>query len=256
MQSQTMERPVPGIGDRVKAARSRCRWSREELAFRAGISWPAIAQIESGRRTHLRPGTLSALAEALGVTIDYLVNGGPTDTPMLTHAALVYRDGDEFAGTVQPFTAEGVERSEAVMVVTTPANIESVRGGLGRDARRVEFVDSAAWYGTPAATLLAYREFASAKLEAGAPWVRVVGEPVWTGRTTAEARLWARYESLINLAFASWPVTVLCPYDRRCLRPAIIRQAHATHPEILSDGVAESSPDYVSADGFMLESGS
>jgi transcriptional regulator with XRE-family HTH domain len=255
MESKTGADEAPGIGARVRAARERSGWSREELAFRSQISWPAIAQIESGRRTHLRPGTLSALAEALGVTIDYLVRGAPADTLMLSHAALIYEDEDEFASGVHPFAAEGVERSEVVMVVTRPANIEMVRKGLGRDARRVEFIDSASWYTAPAATLVAYREFVRAKLESGAAWVRVVGEPVWSGRTSAEARLWARYESLINLAFALWPVTVLCPYDRRSLRPTILRQAHATHPEILSDGVAESSPDYVSPDGFVLESG-
>src|SRR4051812_30591947 len=167
MQSQTMERPVPGIGDRVKAARSRRRWSREELAFRAGISWPAVAQIESGRRTHPRPGTLSALAGALAVTIDYLVRGAPGDAPMLEHVALVYRDDDEFAGSVTPFVAEGIERSEAVMVVTRPANMELVRGSLGRSERRVEFADSASWYAEPALTLAAYRDYASAKLEGG-----------------------------------------------------------------------------------------
>jgi transcriptional regulator with XRE-family HTH domain len=255
MPSEPKSQPDAGIGERLTAARRRVGWTREELAFQAGLSWPAVAQIESGRRTHPRPATLSALAETLGVTIDYLVRGAPGDAPMLEHVALVYRDEDEFASSVTPFVTEGIERSEAVMVVTRPANMELVRGGLGRSERRVEFVDSASWYAEPAVTLAAYRDYASAKLEGGAQWVRVVGEPSWTGKTAAEARQWGRYESLINLAFASWPVTVLCPYDERSLQPKILRQARATHPETLAEGVPSACRDYVPPDGFVLGAG-
>ena len=59
------------IGDSLKAARTRLGWTRETLAHHSGISWSAISQIESGRRRDVRLGTLSALAEALGVSVDY-----------------------------------------------------------------------------------------------------------------------------------------------------------------------------------------
>lgn len=255
MRSEPKSQPDAGIGARLKAARERLGWSREELAFRAALSWPAVAQIESGRRTHPRPATLSALADALGVTIDYLVRGVPTYSPVLSHMALLYRCEEDFARAVEPFVDEGIERSEAVMVVTTPANIDLVRGGLGRRERVVDFVDSVEWYRSPAVTLTAYRDYAAAKLDGGAPWIRVVGEPAWTGRTAAEARLWGRYESLINLAFSSWPVTVMCPYDERSLQPKVLRQARVTHPETVVDGALEPCPDYVDPGGFVLEPG-
>ena len=54
----------------------RLGWTREALAFHSGLSWSAIAQVESGRRTNLRPSTLAALSRPLGVSIDYLVDGG------------------------------------------------------------------------------------------------------------------------------------------------------------------------------------
>jgi transcriptional regulator with XRE-family HTH domain len=255
MRSKARPQADAGIGARLADARRRLGWTREELAFRADVSWPAIAQIESGRRIHPRPATLSALADALGVTIDYLVRGTPAEDPMVEHLALLYRDDEEFARSVAPFVTEGLDRSEAVMVVTTPANIELVRGGLGQAERRVDFVDSAAWYAAPAMTLTAYADYVGAKLQDGARWVRVVGEPAWTGRTAAEARQWARYESLINLAFALWPVTVLCPYDQRSLEPKILRQARATHPETLAEGQPTPSPDYVDPGEFVLTSG-
>src|SRR5438445_8615473 len=79
-----------GLGARVRAARQRRGWSREALAFHSGISWSAIAQVESGRRTNVRPSTLHALALALGVTIDYLVAGRSVAAPMMEHQALLY----------------------------------------------------------------------------------------------------------------------------------------------------------------------
>src|SRR5207245_991979 len=126
-----------------------------------------------------------------------------------------YGTDDHFRTRMEPFLANGIERSEAVLAVTTAANIELLREHLGKAAGQVEFVDASAWYTTPIAALDAYRAFTDAKLERGAPWVRIVGEPVWAGRSDGEVRLWTRYESLLNLVFSPYPLTVVCPYDER-----------------------------------------
>jgi transcriptional regulator with XRE-family HTH domain len=241
------------IGARVRAARERLGWRREELAYRSGISWSAIAQVESGRRRDLRPGTLSALAEALGVTIDHLVRGGPASPPMLEHRALIYGTEDEFLNTAVPYMADGVERSESVLAVTTGAKSDLLRERLGPDAGHAEFAESADWYSSPAGALESYRAFATAELEAGRPWVRIVGEPVWAGRSEKETRLWIRYESLLNLYFAAWPVSIVCPYDERSLAPEICRDAHLTHPQTIEAGVVSDSGDYAGDGGLALE---
>ena len=113
-----------GIGTRLRAARERLGWSREALAVHSELSWSAIAQVESGRRRNLRPRTLSALAGALGVSIDYLVNGAPSSPAMLEHRVLVYETDQEFVETVGPFLSEGIERSEALLAVTTSGRIQ------------------------------------------------------------------------------------------------------------------------------------
>src|ERR1700686_1618120 len=200
-----------GIGSRVRAARERLGWSREALAFHAGISWSAIAQVESGRRTNLRPSTLAALSRPLGLSIDYLVGGRPSRPTLLEHSVFPYRTDDQFRTTMGSFLADGVERSEATLAVTTGPNIELLREHLGNAARSVEFLDASGFYSTPIVALEAYRAFFEAALERGAPWVRVVGEPVWAGRSDAEVRVWTRYESLFNLVFAASPLTVVCP---------------------------------------------
>ena len=242
-----------GIGARVRAARKRLGWTREALAFHSGLSWSAIAQVESGRRSNVRPGTLAALSRPLGVSIDYLVDGRRSRSKMLEHSAFPYRSDDQFRSTMGPFLAEGIERSEALIAVTTAANIELLREHLGEDARSVEFVDASDLYSTPIAALQAYKTFSEAKLDRGAPWVRILGEPVWTGRSDIEVRLWTRYESLFNLVFAGTPLSVVCPYDERSVAPEIVRQAQLTHPNTVDDRGMSPCPGYTDPGRFIFE---
>jgi transcriptional regulator with XRE-family HTH domain len=221
-----------GIGDRLKAARLRLGWSREELAVHAGVSWSAIAQAESGRRRNLRPGTLSSLGRALGVSIDYLVTGDSAPE-MLVHQALLYDSDESFASAAGRFLIEGLERSEPALVVTSKRNLALLRDPLGSGADRVELLNSKDQYRTPEAILDLFRRFRDTSLRRGAAWVRVVGEPIWAGRSSAELRVWARYESMINLVLAASPMSVLCPYDIRDLDPGILSDARATHPQMV-----------------------
>jgi transcriptional regulator with XRE-family HTH domain len=242
-----------GIGARLRAARERAGLSREALAFHSGVSWSAIAQVESGRRTNLRPRTLSALARALGVTIDYLVAGHPATDLMFEHRALLYDSHAEFLASAVPFLAEAPDRSEAALVVTSKSKIASLRKQLGTDADAVEFADRSSWYRTPTGALDGYRAFLDRAADTGAPWVRILGEPVWTGRSDAEIRLWARYESFLNLAFSSRPLTLLCAYDRRKLDAAVIGHARATHPRTLEHDSLTLSSAYCDPATFLLQ---
>jgi transcriptional regulator with XRE-family HTH domain len=243
---------VSGISERLRAARERLGWNREELAFRSGVSWSAISQAESGRRRNLRPQTLSRLSGALGVSMDYLVNGNPTP-PMLSHQALLYEDGEEFAEGAGRFLLEGIERSEAALAMTGKRNLRILKKRLGADADRVEFVDSARGYTGPEVPVELFTEFMTRKVREGSVWVRIVGEPPWEGRSAAEVRQWTRYESLINLIFAGSPMSILCPYATGALDPAIVSDAHVTHPLIVERGEAAESSKYKDPGRFALE---
>ena len=75
---------------------------------------------------------------------------------------------------------------------------------LGRAAKSVRFASQDEWYATPAKALAGYHGFVSESVAGGAPWVRVLGEPLWEGRSASEVRTWCRYESLLNLAFSGF----------------------------------------------------
>src|SRR5258708_34908929 len=116
--------------------------------------------------------------------------------------------------------------------------MNEARSGLLRDAleirsEHVEFADSAGWYQSPSAALEHYRTFVTQKFESGATWIRIVAEPVWVGRSDAEIAVWMRYESIVNLALASAPVTIICAYDTRSMSEDLPAEVHRTHPWVV-----------------------
>jgi transcriptional regulator with XRE-family HTH domain len=243
-----------GIAAAVRAARERLGWTREALAHRAGLSWAAIAQIETGRRRQVRIDTIVALARSLDVSVDYLVGSTRMlEASLLRHRALLYESDDEYLSALVPFLAAGFEGGENVLVVTAARQLDLLRAALGADAPRVEFADSASWYRTPRHALDGYRGFVHERLEHGAPWIRIVGEPLWDGRSQAEVATWVRYESLLNLALASSPATIVCPYDARSVPARAAAGASRTHPQLVDGGEINASAAYREPEDFLLE---
>ena len=230
------------IGESLRAARTRAGWSREALAYHSGVSWSAIAQIESGRRQDVRLSSLTALAEALDVSVDYLVGSTATLAPHLfEHQLLEYGSDEEYLATTIPFIEDGLERSECLLVVTTEAQTALVRDALDVRSEDVEFATSAEWYSSLGAALNRYRAFVKQKFDAGAVWIRVVGDPVWAGRSVADNTAWFRYESLVNLAFAAAPATIVCTYDTRSASAEVLADARRTHPHLTHTGVTQAN---------------
>lgn len=232
------------VGARLLAARRRARMSREQLAVKAGLSWSAITQIESGRRPNPGARTIAALVGALGVTADLLVGNGDVATALLVHHAIVYAGMDDFVGTAGPFVAEGVAAGETVLVVTTARNADALRERLGDDANAVQFGASDSWYRSPRDALAAYREFTDRTLANGAEWIRVLGEPVWADRSPEGIARWIRYEALATLAFAPYPLTLACAYDEDALPPEIVRHARSAHSHRLTRGAVTSNEEF------------
>ena len=242
-----------GIGGRVRASRERLGWTREQLAVESGMSWSAIAQIESGRRKNLRPGTLSALARALGVSVDYLIDGGAETPVMVSHQALVYEGDDAFVEAATRFATEGLDRSEPVMVVVAKEKRAKLRKSLGRISNRVAMDDSGTWYADPALASSSYARFISESIAAGAPWVRIMGEFPLEGASRAEIRALMRYEALCNVLFAHAPVSVVCVYDAATVAPSVLRQVDHTHPETIRDGATHVNAGYREPAEYVLE---
>lgn len=200
------------------------------MAFHSGLSCAAIAQIESGRRRDVRLASLVALARALGTSVDYLAGNATAEPKLLEHRVLLYDSDDGYLATAVPFLRDGMARGEALLAVAPGPQAQLLRDALGDAAGAVEVHDAAEWYSSPIAALGRYRAFVHDRFEGGAHWARVIAAPVWDGRSPDEAAEWTRYESIVNLCFASAPATIICAYDTRSVSEAIVAAASHTHP--------------------------
>ncbi|MFJ6718503.1 anti-sigma factor RsbA family regulatory protein [Streptomyces sp. NPDC091259] len=151
----------------------------------------------------------------------------------LTHQGLIYGSDEEFLGATVPFCLDGLDRGDAVLAVTTDANIGLLRQALDGAADQVEYIDADDWYKTPGRTLGAYYRYVDRRTADGRHRrVRVIGEPVWHGRDPLEQTEWTRYEAAINVAFADCPAWIVCPYDTRVLPREVVDGARRTHPQL------------------------
>ena len=94
----------------------------------------------------------------------------------------------------------------------------------------------------PARIIPAWRDFVDEQVAAGSG-MRGIGEPIWSGRSSAEIDECQRHEALLNLAFAGSPAwSLLCPYDSGALDPDILEAACHSHPHLTRRGSRGSNP--------------
>jgi anti-sigma regulatory factor (Ser/Thr protein kinase) len=161
-------------------------------------------------------------------------------TPTLEHRALYYASDEEYAAGVGGFARDGLAAGQPVMIAVPGQREAVLRAALGAAARAVSWFDMANLGRNPARIIPAIRVFADRA--AGAP-ARMVGEPIWRGRSGAEVAEATHHEALINLAFADTPIAILCPYDLR-LDEATLADSRCTHPVLVQRGEPGRSHDY------------
>ena len=169
------------------------------------------------------------------------------------HQALIYSSQEEFVSAAVQFIQAGLARDEPVLVVTDPDKAAVLSDALGNASERVSFEDRANWYQAPARRLSELYRLFRDQPEDGPSRIRVIGEPVWSGRSDAQISEWKRFESLVNVACAPFPVVALCPYDAQALPPSILADAYRTHPELVNGSKSEPNPEFVDPRAFIRE---
>jgi transcriptional regulator with XRE-family HTH domain len=227
--------------------------SREALAAQAGVSYGAVAQIETGRRTDIRLTTMTALAQALGVSVDYLVGQPTLVEPTLEHSAFLYASDSDFVEQSVGYLTDARDRDEPAMAVASARHLKLLRDALPPKQREgVEFADATSWYRSPGIALRAYREFVADHLDGGARWVRIIGE-FTAGKTKAEVEAWTRYEALFNVVFSTVPVTVVCAYDTRVTSRTMLTRVQRTHLTVFGGAAgAPSRAQYADPESILL----
>ncbi|MDP4502718.1 anti-sigma factor RsbA family regulatory protein [Nonomuraea turcica] len=159
-----------------------------------------------------------------------------------SHPALFYRSDREYVAATTAFVREGLAAGEPVAVAVPGRNLAMIEAELGPEASAVELLDMTVAGRNPGRIIPAVlRDFADRHRDRH---VRIIGEPIWPGRSETEYPACAQHEALINLSFAGRDLTILCPYDTVGLDPEVIREAARTHP-VLRDVSGEwRSDDY------------
>lgn len=159
------------------------------------------------------------------------MNAGAEAADPFVHPALFYRDEREYLAGVVPFVRKALAAGEPVAVAVPTENLRLIEEEIGADAA-VRFLDMREAGRNPGRIIPnVLRAFADAQ-PPGIP-VRIVGEPIWAGRTATEYPACVQHEALINAAFRGRDATILCPYDTSRLDPRVVDDAYATHPVVV-----------------------
>ena len=103
MKDDTLDKK--NVGQRIRAARERHHWTREELAEKMDLSVNTMAEIELGRNG-TRLENFVRLCRLLDLNADYVLFGAPGDTAQ--RIADLLRDRDEETIRVVEKTVEAL----------------------------------------------------------------------------------------------------------------------------------------------------
>ncbi|MGW2996850.1 anti-sigma factor RsbA family regulatory protein [Streptomyces sp. NPDC001193] len=167
------------------------------------------------------------------------------------HPALFYQGQAEYLAGVGGFVRAALAAEEPVLVAVPGARLDALRESLGATGAEVTWTDMTQLGRNPGRILAALQDFADRP--AGGRPARIVGEPIWPGRSRAEVLEATRHEALINSAFAGRQATVLCPYDVLGLPAAVVSDARRTHPTVIAEGKNLLSPEYSDASAVCAD---
>jgi anti-sigma regulatory factor (Ser/Thr protein kinase) len=159
------------------------------------------------------------------------------------HQALIYGSDQELLDVALPFVEDALAEEEPALVAVQERHLDNLRGALNGTPPGLTLFSAEQWYDTSARSRDKFARWVNDHLDgSGTRRTRVIGEPPWAIGHEAQIRDWARYESVVNVAFESMPVSFICSYDAGALPDDVIGHARSTHPEIVdSDGIAQSA---------------
>ncbi|WP_239476695.1 anti-sigma factor RsbA family regulatory protein [Nocardia arizonensis] len=160
----------------------------------------------------------------------------------LVHPAMFYDGDEDYVAGLLPFVLDGITLGEPVAVAAPLPRLRLLREALGARADAVRMIDMTEAGRNPGRIIPGVlRAFADEHIDKP---VRIIGEPIWAGRSALEYPACVQHEALINQAFEGRDITIVCPYDRAGLDATAIADAAATHPLLWEGEHRRKSEDY------------
>lgn len=170
-----------------------------------------------------------------------LDTGGTPSRQGLTHLAYLYDDERDYLSYLSAFAGAGLRNAEPVFAAVPGHWAAQLRERLGAESPLVRYGAMTQTGRNPARLIPELRAFID---EHAGHRVRYIGESIWPGRSGPELCEATRHEALLNLAFDTAAVTILCPYDVRGLAASVVSGARSTHPVIVRNGQTQSTAGY------------
>jgi anti-sigma regulatory factor (Ser/Thr protein kinase) len=154
----------------------------------------------------------------------------------------MHRGSGALLAAAAAFIEHGLAASEPTMAIFPTVTLERLRSRLGSSAGRVRLEDMTVAGRNPARLLPLILEFA----ETARGSSRIIGQPLWDGRSDPEVAEVMCHEALVNLALAGRDAQVLCAYDLDAADRRVLADVRRTHPQLVSlDGRRSASVDYI-----------
>jgi anti-sigma regulatory factor (Ser/Thr protein kinase) len=196
------------------------------------IRWAAMKQ-PPGSVSH-RPAARAR--DAWRLALSDQAGGG------IRHVAWLYRTRDEYLAGVGEFVQSAASAGEPVLIALPAGRLAPDLNVPAMPGTRT--LDAADLGRNPARMMPVVRAFAD---EHRGQRIRVLSEMAWAGRSAAELGEVARYEMMVNRAFAGISVTMLCMYDAAGLPGSTISGACFSHPWVRQGGREDRSGEYLRA---------
>ncbi|MFI6028074.1 anti-sigma factor RsbA family regulatory protein [Amycolatopsis magusensis] len=170
----------------------------------------------------------------------------PPKPEPFVHPALFYRSDAEYLDGLVPFVTDGLDAGQPVAISVPGPRGRLLTDALGPAAERVHLLDMTVAGRNPGRIIAGVlRRFADRHRDRH---VRIIGEPIWAGRSATEYPACAQHEALINAAFTGRDVTIVCPYDVAGLEVSVLADARQTHPLLWEGEQRYLSADYAPDD--------
>ena len=159
----------------------------------------------------------------------------------LDHLAYLYDDERDYLACLSDFVQAGLRNAEPVFVAVPCHRAAPLRERLGAESSLLRYGAMTETGRNPARLIPELHAFVA---EHPRQRVRYVGESIWPGRSDAELCEAARHEALLNLAFATAALSIMCPYDARGLTAPVVGRVQSTHPAIMQAGRTRPATSY------------
>lgn len=159
----------------------------------------------------------------------------------LTHLAYFYDDERDYLSYLSAFAGAGLRNAEPVFVAVPGRRAALLRERLGAESPLVRYGAMTETGRNPARLIPEMQAFLD---EHPGRRARYIAESIWPGRSDPELCEATRHEALMNLAFATAAVTIVCPYDVHGLAASVVDGARCTHPVIVRHGRTQPAAGY------------